>query len=73
VYGLKDSNQAFIARLGPEINYQACLFIHSFISVTVPKKVPSHEMQGEHTIAVTKPYIDGRPTYNMVQLGSPRG
>jgi len=34
------------------LRLQCQWFIHSFISVGVPKKEPSHEMRGKHTVAV---------------------
>jgi len=46
---LMDSNWAFIAVLGLEISFRACLFIHLFISVGVPNKEPSHKMWGKHS------------------------
>jgi hypothetical protein len=48
---LKDSNRAFVVGFGPEINFRTCLFIHSFISVRVPRKEISQEMGGKHAVS----------------------
>ena len=51
-------------------------FIHSFISVWVPNKDPSHK-KGENIWSIWSPsnktHVDGRPTYNGVLPGSPEG
>ena len=47
------------------LRLQSHWFIHSFMSVGVPKKKPSHEMRGKYTVAVHgaprgwKAYIEG--------------
>jgi hypothetical protein len=48
------------------------LFINSFISVRVPNKQPSHENGENIWSPSTQPHVDGRPTYNGVQPGSPK-
>jgi len=47
--------------------------IHSFISIGVPNKEPSHEKGKNIRSPSTEPHVDGRPTYNGVRPGSPWG
>jgi len=47
-------------------------FIHSRMSAGVPKKEPSY-IWGKTRSPSTEPHADGRPTYNGVRPGSPRG
>jgi len=49
--------------------------VYSFIYICQesPVKKPSHE-SGENIQSLsTEPHVDGRPTYNRMQPGSPRG
>ena len=49
-------------------------FIHSCMSARVRKKEPSYIHMGTNIRSLsTKPHADGRPTYNGVWPGSPRG
>ena len=48
------------------------LFIHLYLSKS-PVKEPSHEMGENIWLPSTEPHVDGRPTYNGVRRGSPRG
>ena len=47
--------------------------IHSFISVGVPNKEPSHKKRGKILSSSTEPHVGGRHTYNGVRPGSPWG
>ena len=52
-----------------------CLFIHSFIHVCLPESSKrSPPAYGKKTrLPSTEPHADGKPTYNGVQPGFPRG
>ena len=56
-----------------KLHLQSQWFIHSFISVRVPNKEPSHKNGENIWPPSTEPHVDRRPTYNGVQSGSPRG
>jgi len=43
------------------------------MSTRVPKKEPSYKIVKNIRSPSTGPHTDGRPTYNGVQPGSPRG
>jgi hypothetical protein len=49
------------------------LFIHSFMFAGVPKKGALLHMMKNLRSPSTEPHADGRPTYDGVRPGSPRG